>query len=36
MSIDEDNKDEPQRSSNGLHTHKPFSVFAASVFSYGG
>lgn len=36
MSTDEDNKDEPQRSHNGLHTHKPFSVFAASVFSYGG
>ena len=36
MSIDEDNKDEPQRSRNGLHAHKPCSVIAASMFSYGG
>lgn len=36
MSIDEDNKHEPQRSHNGLHTYKPFSVFVASVFPYGG
>lgn len=36
MSIDEGNKDEPQLSHNGLHTHKPSSVFVASVLSYGG
>lgn len=35
MSIDEDNKDEPQLSHNGLHTHKPSSVFVASVLSFG-
>lgn len=36
MSIDEDNKDEPQLSHNGLHTHKPSSVFVVSVLSFGG
>lgn len=36
MYKDEDNKDEPQRSCNGLHTHKPFTVFVTPVFSYGG
>lgn len=33
MSIDENNKDEPQLSHNGLHTHK---IFVASMLSYGG
>lgn len=36
MAIDEDSKDAPQLSHNGLHTHKPSSVFVASMLSYGG
>lgn len=35
MSVDEDNEDEPQRSGNGLHTHKPFSVFVLQCFPVG-
>lgn len=35
MSTDEDNKDEPQRSRNGLHTHKPSQSLWLQCFPMG-